>query len=476
MSDIFISYAREDKPKAQVLAEVLEEQGWTLWWDPNVRIGSKFDQIIKAELDAAKCVIVLWSRASALSDWVKDEAAEAARRSILVPVLIEDTEIPFGFGFRQLQTAWLIDWDGSTSDPEFSRLVKDISVLIAKAPTKKLIAIRTRRAKSLFSSIVVGIQKAMSLTVARPWLIAGGVLAVIMALALGLNFIKKQNPRPLATNESVAEVHPTTPAKISEAQDSKVVLRLYQQMDEGERAVFIDDRSKRISKTIAKREYHIPPNSRMVIKRFIDRYVARIGTGSKQLWNDDLNLVFKRATHYAPYINFVFSQYEVPPIIGLYIPMIESEYHECLTSPFGAKGLFQFIPKTGTRYGLDPSDFCKLERSTPAAAMYIKDNLKRFSADPMDVALSILSFNHGELTVQQYIDSVAVLNDKESEERFWALVSEAPVLDPPDKVAVFGDTRATYVQTFFAAAIIGEFPESFGLDMKPLSTCDKATN
>ena len=33
MSDIFISYAKEDKEKAGLLAEVLEEQGWSVWWD-----------------------------------------------------------------------------------------------------------------------------------------------------------------------------------------------------------------------------------------------------------------------------------------------------------------------------------------------------------------------------------------------------------------------------------------------------------
>jgi hypothetical protein len=33
MSDIFISYASEDRSKAEPLAKALEEQGWSVFWD-----------------------------------------------------------------------------------------------------------------------------------------------------------------------------------------------------------------------------------------------------------------------------------------------------------------------------------------------------------------------------------------------------------------------------------------------------------
>jgi hypothetical protein len=458
MSDIFISYARADKPRAQVLAKALEQQDWSVWWDPNIRIGGKFDQIIKKELDAAKCVIVLWSSASLVSDWVKDEASEAARRSILVPVWIEDVEIPFGFGFRQLQTARLTDWHGSVSDPEFTRLINDVSILIEKAPNKT-VAIQPKGAKS--------------------WPTVIGAVAVIFVLALGLNFARRWITKSATSKNEVSETHqPTIPA--NESNKEEVVNKPYQQMNEGERIAFIAERSGRISQIIAKREYHIPPDSRMVIKRYLDAYVARIGTGSKEIWHEDLNLVFKRGRQYVPYINFVFKQYDVPPIIGIYIPMIESEYQECLTAPNRAKGLFQFMPETAHKYGVEQADLCKLEKTTPAAAKYIKDNIKKFASDPMDVALSIVSYNRGEVTVQQYLSGMAVLNDEESEKRFWSLVSSDPdlITHPTtlDRVAAFNDSRSTYIQTFFAAAIIGEFPESFGLDMRPLSTYDKISN
>jgi hypothetical protein len=34
MSDIFISYKREEQPVAKKLAGALEKEGWSVWWDP----------------------------------------------------------------------------------------------------------------------------------------------------------------------------------------------------------------------------------------------------------------------------------------------------------------------------------------------------------------------------------------------------------------------------------------------------------
>lgn len=47
MADILISYAREDKDKARMLAEAFEKHGWSVWWDPRMRAGEVFDEVIE---------------------------------------------------------------------------------------------------------------------------------------------------------------------------------------------------------------------------------------------------------------------------------------------------------------------------------------------------------------------------------------------------------------------------------------------
>jgi len=128
MSNIFISYAREDRNWSKRLAEALEHQKWTIWWDRDIPVGKSFDQVIEEALDSAKCVIVLWSKNSVASDWVKNEASEGAKRRILVPVLIENVKIPLEF--RRIQTADFSDWDGSPDHPEFENLLAAISSIL----------------------------------------------------------------------------------------------------------------------------------------------------------------------------------------------------------------------------------------------------------------------------------------------------------------------------------------------------------
>ena len=39
MGDIFISYAREDRNRIKPLAEALEKQGWSVFWDRTIPAG-----------------------------------------------------------------------------------------------------------------------------------------------------------------------------------------------------------------------------------------------------------------------------------------------------------------------------------------------------------------------------------------------------------------------------------------------------
>lgn len=101
-SDVFLSYARQDRPTAQFMAQALERCGYSVWWDRDLLGGQDFEREIGRELAAARVVVVLWSAASVRSDWVRDEAATARDRGVLVPVQLDDTSPPMGF--RSLHT------------------------------------------------------------------------------------------------------------------------------------------------------------------------------------------------------------------------------------------------------------------------------------------------------------------------------------------------------------------------------------
>ena len=111
MSDIFISYKREEQPEAKKLVDALEREGWSVWWDPKLRAGEKFDDVIEKSLRESKCVVVLWSKHSVNSRYVKDEASYALKRGKLVPVAIERVDLPFRF--EAIHTPVLIKWDGA---------------------------------------------------------------------------------------------------------------------------------------------------------------------------------------------------------------------------------------------------------------------------------------------------------------------------------------------------------------------------
>ena len=77
MRDVCMSYAREDRERARVLAQALQSCGWSVWWDPEILPGETWDEVIERELAAARCVVVLWSSQSIGKKWVRRAADDA---------------------------------------------------------------------------------------------------------------------------------------------------------------------------------------------------------------------------------------------------------------------------------------------------------------------------------------------------------------------------------------------------------------
>jgi len=120
MSDIFLSYAREDLARVKPVVAALEARGWSVWWYRTIKPGQTFDSVVQAALDEARCVIVLWSRDSVQSQWVRSEADEGNRRGILIPALLNEVIIPLAF--RRVQAANLIGWRGTLPHAGFEEL------------------------------------------------------------------------------------------------------------------------------------------------------------------------------------------------------------------------------------------------------------------------------------------------------------------------------------------------------------------
>ena len=64
MPDILISYAKEDRLTARLLAAKLREGGHEVFWDRRIKAGAESNEEIQAALRNARCVLVLWSAAS----------------------------------------------------------------------------------------------------------------------------------------------------------------------------------------------------------------------------------------------------------------------------------------------------------------------------------------------------------------------------------------------------------------------------
>lgn len=131
MPDLFISYAREDRDTALALAQALQAEGIDVWWDRELTGGGDFAAEIERHLRASPVAIVLWSAASVLSDFVRDESSRARDMGKLLPVRIAEVELPLGFG--TLHTLDLLAWDGDADDEACQALVTQVRQRLAAA-------------------------------------------------------------------------------------------------------------------------------------------------------------------------------------------------------------------------------------------------------------------------------------------------------------------------------------------------------
>jgi hypothetical protein len=197
MADIFISYARADRPRAEELAHALERTGWSVWWDREIPPGRSFDEVIEEALTAARCVIVVWSDASVRSEWVKTEAAEAAQRRILVPILADGARIPLEF--RRIQAAALHDWHTLESNDGWPQLCDAVAALVDSVRRVPAARVATPARRSIL-----------------PWVVSGGVSLALVTVAaaayLATRPVSPASAQPAPARPAAAPARPAVAA------------------------------------------------------------------------------------------------------------------------------------------------------------------------------------------------------------------------------------------------------------------------
>ena len=134
MSDLFVSYKAEDRARVAPLVQALETDGISVWWDEHIGGGDEWRDTILRHLEAAKCVIVVWSKRSVgpHGTFVRDEATRALRRGTYLPVRIDKVEPPLGFG--ESQALDLHGWKGNRSDSRYQAVRSSVQKRLGIKP------------------------------------------------------------------------------------------------------------------------------------------------------------------------------------------------------------------------------------------------------------------------------------------------------------------------------------------------------
>lgn len=133
MPDVFLSYSRDDQATARRFADALQREGFSVWWDQRLHSGDAFDRVTEQALKEAKAVVVLWSKASVDSRWVRAEATVADRNGTFLPVMIEPCDRPLMFELTQAPD--LSGWNGGADDETWRALVGDVGRFVGRDAT-----------------------------------------------------------------------------------------------------------------------------------------------------------------------------------------------------------------------------------------------------------------------------------------------------------------------------------------------------
>lgn len=124
MAQIFLSYSRANQAEAQAVAEGIEADGRSLWWDRRLAAGADYGAVIEREIEAADKVVVAWSATARDSLWVRAEASEALDRKKLVQINFDGVKPPLPF--NMLHFLDFRGWSGDRADSPWPALRSEL--------------------------------------------------------------------------------------------------------------------------------------------------------------------------------------------------------------------------------------------------------------------------------------------------------------------------------------------------------------
>ena len=181
-----------------------------------------------------------------------------------------------------------------------------------------------------------------------------------------------------------------------------------------------------------------------VVRRYILRYVKH---SPRQL-----AALQRKAEYYFPIFEDILAKHDLPYEL-CYMPVIESALNPQARSHMGATGLWQFMPATGKKYGLEINSLVDERmdpiRSTEAACLFLKNLYAIFQ----DWNLVIAAYNCGPGNVNKAIHRAGGKRD------FWSIYPYLP-----------SETRG-YLPIFIAASYAMNYAEAHGIcPATPLTT------
>lgn len=219
-------------------------------------------------------------------------------------------------------------------------------------------------------------------------------------------------------------------------------------------------RSINVSKPYTFAEEHVPMDNFDAVER-LDRELS-----VNSYWHSSTLLNIKSASRYFPVIEPILAKYGIPDDFK-YLAVTESNLRN-VTSPAGAKGIWQFVKATGQYYGLEINgevdERYNLEKATVAACKYLADYYEDFGS----WTLAAAGYNMGgprvkKLLAEQHAKTYYDLNvNPETSRYIFRIIAMKEILTSPKDFGFYIEENELYKPLDYKIIEVSESVPNWG--------------